>query len=237
MHNGTRGITNQPYTVNNAGVKVYAQKDAQPGDYKFKDVNNDGVVNDKDMVAIGNPNPKHLLGFNFNLEYGLFDFNMFWQGAFGFKIFNATEFYQFNTDAGFNWSADYVNDHYREADIKAFNSKGLVATFPKNTSAKYPRLDNNKRNDNFRISDFYMEDGSYLKLRNIQIGFSLPTKWLSKIQLSQVRFYVGAKNLLTITDYSGLDPEVAANEPLVMGLDKAAYPQPRMFLTGVSVKF
>jgi hypothetical protein len=237
--NGKKGIVKQPYSLNAKGDKVYAQPDALPGDFKFKDVNGDGKLTDADMVAIGNPNPHHLFGFTLNLEYGWFDFNMFWEGVYGNKVFNAAKWYGFNQDGGYNWNPDYINNHYREADVIAYDKNDkAVATFPANQSAKYPRLDPLNKNANFsKPSSFFIEDGSYIRLKSLQVGVNFPAKWFTKAQISGVRVYVGAQNLLTFTKYSGMEPEVPQTEPLVSGIDKAAYPLARMYTAGISVKF
>jgi TonB-dependent starch-binding outer membrane protein SusC len=232
-------VYNQPYTIKDNGDTVFAQASAQPGDFKFKDINGDGRVNNNDMKVLGNPFPKHLLGLNLNLQYGWFDLSMFWQGAFGNQIFNATKFYGYNNDGQYNWDANFAKDHYRLTDMEVKDgSDNVIATFPANTSAKYPRLDPSNSNGNFsKISSFYVEDGSYLRLKNIQLGITLPERWTNKIAINQVKFYVGARNLLTFTKYSGMDPEVSQSDPLVSGIDKAAYPQARAIIFGGSLKF
>jgi hypothetical protein len=140
----------------------------------------------------------------------------------------------------YNWDVDYINDHYRAEELIAKDASGnTLAVFPANEDAKYPRLNSNA---NFnRVSSFYVEDGSYMRLKNIQIGVSLPEKWLKKVSLNKFRIYAGARNLLTFTKYSGSDPEVpmseGSEENLVSGIDKAAYPQARVFLFGVNMDF
>ena len=235
---GDTVITNQPYVMR-SGRKVYAQRTARPGDFKFIDTDTSGTVNENDKVIIGNPFAKHLLGVSINLEYGIFDLSMFWQGAFGHQIFNAMKYYLYNNSGGFNWDADYVNDHYREKDVVARDAEGnVIATFPANTESGYPRLDPYNRNDNFgKISDFYIEDAGYLRLKNIQLGVKIPESLLGMAGLSDFRIYVGAVDLLTFTKYSGMDPEIYQEDPLTAGIDKAAYPHPRSFILGARVKF
>jgi TonB-linked SusC/RagA family outer membrane protein len=232
-------ITNQPYITNMvSGAKVYAQRNARPGDFKFADTNNDSTLGNDDMVIIGNPFPKHLLGVSINFEYGIFNLSMFWQGTFGNDIFNAAKYYLFNNNGGFNWSADYVNDHYRGKNIVARDEDdNVIATFPANKNAEYPRLDPTNKNNNFdRVSSFYIEDGSYIRLKNIQLGVSLPRTWIGKVGLSEFKIYLAATNLLTFTKYSGMDPEIYQEDPLSAGIDKASYPHPRSFIIGTSIK-
>jgi TonB-dependent starch-binding outer membrane protein SusC len=233
-------IVNQPSTIDTiTGEPIYAQPDAQPGDFKFVDVNGDGKIDESDMGVIGNPMPKHLLGLTLNLEYGWFDFMVFFEGKFGQKVFNAAKGYFYDQSGQYNWSPDYANSHYRADDLNVTDNEGNVLyTFPANRDAEYPRLDKSNANKNFtRSSDFYVEDGSYLRLKNIQLGVSLPSKWLNKISLSQVRMYIGAQNLLTFTKYSGLDPEVPMREMLDAGIDNSFYPICRMYTIGANIKF
>ncbi len=235
---GDTVITNQPFYYTAAGILRYAQNRAEPGDFKFADSDGDGNLTDQDKVIIGNPFPKHMLGVSMNFEYGIFNLSMFWQGTFGNDIFNATKYYLFNNNGGFNWSADYVNDHYIRREIVARDEDGnVIATFPENHDAEYPRLDPYGRNNNFgRISSFYIEDGSYIRLKNIQLGVSLPQTWLNKVKLGEFRIYVAAVNLLTFTKYSGMDPEIYQENPLTAGIDKASYPHPRSFIIGTRIK-
>ncbi|MBN1187279.1 MAG: TonB-dependent receptor [Bacteroidales bacterium] len=244
--NGTRIITNQPYVIDTTtGDPVYAQPDAQPGDFKFKDVNGDGIIDEKDIVPIGNPNPKFMYGFGINLQYGIFDFSMFFQGVYGNKIFNATKFYMYNMDGGFNWSKEYVQNHFRE-DI--YNRDGELL-YPARLDGSLPRLDPFNKNGNFsKVSDFYIEDGSYLRLKNITLGVSLPNKITQKLGIEKFRVYVSGSNLLTFTKYSGYDPEIGSKyagdpnnitkeEATTLGLDKGAYPHAKMYSAGLNLTF
>ena len=238
LPNGDRGIVNQPYTINEDGERVYAQDRALPGDFQFADTNNDGQLNSEDQTVLGNPFPKHLLGLNLSLEYRMFDLFMFWQGALGHQIWNAAKFYGVNQSGLYNWSRDYINNHYRGSDIEARDVDGnLIAVYPANINAEYPRIDPTNRNDNFRPSSFFVEDGDYLRLKNLQLGFTLPAEWTTRIQVSHLRVYLGAQNLLTFTRYSGMDPEVAQSEVLVAGIDKSSYPQARMYTMGITMSF
>ncbi len=224
-------VTNQPYTTNAAGQKVYAQK-ALPGDFQYKDINGDGKVNNGDIVPLGNPMPKFMYSLNMSFEYKIIDVQLFWQGTSGNKIFNTTKFYQANSNGAFNWSSAYVNNHYRDA-IKDKSGNLLYAA--NTTGATYPGL--NQTYSLATISDFYIEDGSYLRLKNVQIGVTLPKNWLSWINVSSFRIYVGGSNLLTFTKYSGIDPEVDVSNPMAAGIDKGAYPQAKVYTMGVNVRF
>jgi TonB-dependent starch-binding outer membrane protein SusC len=232
--NGVVVVTNQPFTTNENGDIIYAQPNAKPGDFKFKDANNDGKIDSKDIVPIGNPNPPSVFGFSLNLGYGMFDMSMFFQGVYGNKIFNATKFYMYNIDGGFNWDADYVENHYREEILDRLGN----VLFEANHDGIYPRLDPMNANENFtKISDFYMEDGSYLRLRNIQLGVTIPESFSQRAGIQKFRLYVSASNVFTFTKYSGFDPDIGSSSILVQGLDKAAYPNARIWTVGLNVSF
>lgn len=239
LENRAKVIENQPFWINNSGQKIYAQSFAQPGDFKFKDINEDGMINNEDMTVIGNPFPKHLFSLNMNFDYNRFDLTMFWHASLGHQIYNVAKYTQFNQSGQFNWSKAYYQDHYRSEEIAIKDENGtIVMTLPATTDALYPRLDPINRNRNFdRISDFYIESGSYIRLKNIQLGYSLPYEFFSKIHLRKLRLYLGATNLITFTKYSGMDPELSQADPLLAGLDKASYPQARVFIAGINIKF
>lgn len=226
-------IKNQPSITDGDGNTVYAQPSAQPGDYKWTDVDGDGKITAKDIVKLGNPHPKYLLGINISLNYQIFDLSMFWQGAFGYQIVNganANLMGYSNANGTVNLPADYVNDHYRD-DVYA---KDETLLYPANHNAKWSRPTSANLST---FSDIYVEDGSYMRLKNLQIGVRLPQPWLDATTLGDVRFYVSATNLLTFTKYTGLDPEVDTSNPLAAGIDKGVYPNAKVFTAGVSVKF
>jgi len=230
-------MTNQPFVTNETtGEKVYAQPNAQPGDYQWKDINGDGKIDNNDKTFIGNPHPKYLMGMNMNFSYGIFDLSMFWQSALDFQIFNGVNAYLLgtSTDGSKNLPATYVNDHYRD-DVSA---KDGTLLYPANYNAQWARYDPKNQNQNFdTFSSAYIEDGDYLRLKNLQIGVMLPERLTKATTLEDVRFYFGVKNLLTWTKYSGMDPELDAGNPLASGIDKAVYPSARTFTFGVNLKF
>jgi TonB-dependent starch-binding outer membrane protein SusC len=221
MIGGTLVVTNQPYTIRPAGDTVYAQPRAQPGDVRFKDLNDDGRINQDDRAVIGNPHPKFLLGINYNLSWKAFDFSMFWQGAFGHDIMMITKAWLYNNAGTSNWTPDVANRYTDE-----------------NTDADLFRLSYTDANDNDRMSDFFIEPGDYLRLKNIQVGYTLPKSLMSRVGVENLRIYVGAKDLITFTNYPGVDPEVAeSRDPLISGIDVSAYPRPRVFHAGISATF
>lgn len=200
--------------TNSAGGLI--QPDASPGDIRFVDLNGDGVINDDDRTLIGNPTPEWTYGFNLGADYKGFDFNLFVQGASGNEIFNGTRRHDLTTA---NMPARFLN---------RWTGEGTSNTIPRSTLTD--------PNGNFsRISDFYIEDGSFLRIKDLQIGYTLPSSVLPSI--SKVRLYVAAQNLLTITDYNGFDPEIGARSSLDIGIDRGIYPQARSYRFGMSVIF
>ncbi len=230
-------ITNQPYTINPTSLDtVYAQSAAQPGDYKWKDINGDGKINDRDKKVLGNPHPKHLLGMNLNFSYGIFDMTMFWQGAFGYKIMNGLKANLLgeSTDGTKNLPLDFINSHYRDS---VFSRDGNLY-YPANYNAEFARYDRSNKNQNFNtFSNIYIEDGGYLRLKTLQLGMQVPADWTRKIDVGSIRFYVNVTNLLTFTRYSGLDPEMDTSSPLNSGMDPGIYPVARTFTAGIDIKF
>ncbi|MCK9206734.1 MAG: SusC/RagA family TonB-linked outer membrane protein, partial [Salinivirgaceae bacterium] len=169
-------VTNQPYTINPDGEIIYAQPYAQPGDFRYKDINGDGKINDSDKVSLGSPYPKITYAFNFFADYelprnwGALDCKVFFQGSYGNKVFNATKFYLYNTDGAFNWSEEYAKNHY---SVELYDRNDVLVSTA-NDDAKYPRIDPLGVNGNFtNISDFYVEDASYLRLKNLEIGYTV----------------------------------------------------------------
>jgi hypothetical protein len=226
-------ITNQPYTFEANGNKVYAQPDAVPGDYKWQDSNGDGVIDSKDAVKLGDAHPKFLLGATMNFAYKWFDLSLVLQGAFGQSIFNGVNAFLLSegtATANRNLPKEWIDGHYRP-EIKEGDQVVLPA---RQENAVYA----NKNSTNYTtMSDIYIENGSYLKLSNVQVGFTLPAQWTQKMKFKDIRVYCGIRNALTFTSYSGMEPELNSNDPLQTNIDKAGYPIPRTYTFGLNVKF
>ncbi|MFH6986956.1 SusC/RagA family TonB-linked outer membrane protein [Flavobacterium collinsii] len=191
------------------------QPNAKPGDFRWTDTNGDGAITDDDKQFLGTNIPKYSFGFTVNLDYKNFDFMAFAQGAAGSKIFQGLR------------RLDILNANYQTSALGHWSGEG--------TSNDYPRLTNNDPNKNFsNMSDFYLENGNYLRLKIVQLGYTLPTNLSSKIGSDKVRFYLTGENLLTFTKYSGFDPEIGGQ---VYGVDKGVYPQARSILLGANVQF
>jgi TonB-dependent starch-binding outer membrane protein SusC len=193
------------------------QPNAKPGDVRFVDVNGDGVINPDDRTKIGNPTPDVTYGFNASVDYKGIDFSFLFQGTIGNDVFNGMQ------------RQDLRYTNRPTSILDRWNGEGTSNTVP-----RYTWIDTN---NNYRVSDLYIENGSYLRLKNIQIGYSLPESILDKIGASKCRFYVSAENLFTITKYTGADPEIGALSSFDIGIDRAIYPQARTFRLGATLTF
>jgi hypothetical protein len=192
------------------------QTGAKPGDIRFVDVNGDGIINADDRTEIGNPFPDFTLGWNLTLEYGKFDLSAFTYASVGNDIYRAYE-----------RNANFTNKDRRI--LARWTGEGST------NDAENPRYSFVDANNNARVSDRYVEDGSFIKLKNLQIGYTLPNI-LKKRNFNKLRVYVQIKNAFIITKYSGFDPEIAGGV-LDTGIDRGAYPQARIYSFGVDVKF
>ncbi len=195
------------------------QPDAVPGDIRFKDINNDGILDDKDKTVIGSAFPDLMIGLNTNFSYKNFDLVANFYGTIGNDIYNTTK----DMYSGIN-NENVIAGTYD----KVWNGEGSTNSIP--------RLSANDLNGNYkRVSSFFVEDGSYFRCKLLQIGYTIPKKVL---KVTDLRISVSAQNLFTITKYSGLDPEQAAMGSVISsGLDYLGYPNPRSFLVGLNLKF
>lgn len=196
------------------------QPNAQPGDIRFLDLNNNGEIDDGDKTYIGRGYPKLMLGFNIALNWRNWDFSTNFYGTFGNDIYNTSR-ERYSGASGENFIGGVLGE--------AWHGEG--------TSNDIPRLTYTDLNQNYnRVSSFYVEDGSYLRCKMMQLGYTLPAKLMKGTSL---RFYVSAQNLFTITKYSGMDPERPQNDggAIATGIDWNSYPNPRTFLLGVDFKF
>ncbi|CAL1517527.1 SusC/RagA family TonB-linked outer membrane protein [Chitinophaga sp. MM2321] len=214
------------YTFTKDGVTSKIQPNAKPGDIKFLDVSGpdgkpDGKIDNNDRQYAGSAYPRFTYGFSFNASYKGFDINIFAQGVYGNKLFNAVKYTGLApliTGQGYNLLADVKN-----------------AWTPENTHTNIPRVSVGDANANFgTTSDWYLEDGSYLRLKNVTLGYTLPDALSKRVHMNKLRVYVTGSNLLTFTKYSGMDPEVGTDN---YGIDLGRYPQARSFLVGLNVNF
>lgn len=187
--------------------------DARPGDFKFS----------KDPTWLGSPFPKFDYGLTFSASYKNFDMNMFWQGVSGNKIWDAKRAWQYTFDYGSGKITDV-----------------LRSWTPQNTNTDIPRASFIDPANNKRSSSFYVEDGSYLRLKNLSIGYNLPASLMKKLKITGARFYLSGQNLITITKYKGYDPEVGRSDLTGLfsaGVDVSAYPQAKLISVGIDLSF
>ena len=217
---------------NEAEVAAHADQGfEQPADgvgrYKYADINEDGVIDGDDRTFIGSPHPDFTYGFSANLGYKNFDLSLFFQGSQGNDIYNFTKFF---------------------TDFPAFVNGGrsvrvLDSWTPNNRDAELPALSTVISNAEANPNSYFVEDGSFLRLKNLQIGYTIPQTVLSKVGISNARVYVQGTNLFTITDYNGIDPEIGTLSPslpsanLDLGVDFGSFPLARTYTLGVSLDF
>ena len=193
------------------------QPNAVPGDVIFVDVNGDDVINDQDRTYLGDPTPDWTLGINGGAEYMSFDMSFLFTGAFGHQIFNGAQ----------RQDLQYANRPVSALD--RWTGEG--------TSDEVPRYTWSDVNQNYRVSDLYIENGSYLRLKNIQIGYTLPQSFLKRIKCVAWRFYISGENLVTLTGYTGADPEIGAMSSFDVGIDRGMYPAAVTYRFGTSITF
>jgi TonB-dependent starch-binding outer membrane protein SusC len=197
--------------------KAATQPGAQPGDIRFVDINEDGVINNDDRTMIGDPFPNFTMGWGLNLSYGGFDFTSYLYASVGNDVYRA---YERNLA---------MTNKYRGV-LARWTGEGST------NDARNPRYSFVDGNLNTRASDRYVEDGSFLKIKDLQLGYTLPLRSIQKLKLDRVRLYAQVKNAWTFTKYSGFDPEIAGGI-FETGVDRGAYPQARSYAIGVDLKF
>lgn len=193
---------------------------ASPGDIRFKDLNSDGVLDANDRTIIGNPWPDFVYGFTVNAAYKGFDVSMFLQGSQGNDVMNIQ---RYDTESG----TGYYNA------TKGFLEKSWSG---EGSTDRYHKI-SQKQGLNNSVSDYFVEDGSYLRMKNLQLGYNFSNVLLKNSKVKQLRLYIGAQNLFTVTGYSGLDPEIGSADPKLTGIDQGYYPQAKTFMIGINAKF
>ena len=209
-------------------------KAAQPGDLKLRDLNADGIIDTKDQTDLGNAQPKFYGGFNQTFKYKGFDMSLFFNFSVGNKVYNANKL-EFTTKYQYtdqNMLAEMANRwKWFDGDVKITDPTALAA-LNADTTMWTPT------GGNYFLHSYAIEDGSFLRLNNVTIGYSLPKDALSMLGISNLRLYATANNVFTITGYSGYDPEVSTRKStLTPAVDYAAFPRSRFFLTGVDITF
>lgn len=199
--------------------KTKVQPNAAPGDFKFIDQNGDGSLKDADdRVMLGQPNPDFTGGLNFNISWKGFDVNMSWYAALGQDVWMVTRRYDQSIS---NYTADYYENRW---------------TGP-STSNTYPRLTITDANNNWKTpSSFYVKDASYIRLKNLTLGYTLPKSITEKVKMSKARIYISGENLFTSTKYPGYEPEIGGGV-FDNGIDRGIYPQSRSIIGGINITF
>ncbi|MBD0403811.1 TonB-dependent receptor [Flammeovirga sp. EKP202] len=201
------------------------QPNANLGDIKFLDLNNDGELNDDDRTNLGNYIPTFTGSINLGAEYKGFDLNIFFTGAYGASIVNAQKFYIASSKIIMNQTKDYYNNRFHPEN---------------NPNGTMHRLTPDDPNNNMRFSDQYIEDGSYIRLQNIQLGYTFNNNLNNKLGIKKFRIYASVDNAFTITGYKGYDPANIGDlkgDPLGQGVDMGTYPTSRIFSSGVNMTF
>lgn len=190
------------------------------GRIRYKDLNNDDVINAEDRKYIGNPHPDFTLGLNLAATYKNFDFSAFVEGVFGNDIYNV---HKQMTDFTY-WNFNY-------------GARSLDAWSPENPDSDIPAVSTSNFNNEYRTSTYFVEDGSYVKLKSLVLGYTLPKSIANRIKASNIRFYLQGQNLLTLTGYNGMDVEVGAGSAMGLGIDSQFYPHTRNVNLGVNITF
>lgn len=201
------------------------QPNAGAGDFIFRDVNGDDILSDADRVKLGTPWPELTYGFNADLSYKGFDLNILLQGVAGNQIFHSNKF------------SIYPMKYFGGSGVVNASSEILDRWTPENGGNSIPKLQYVDDNGNYaNASSFYIEEGDYMRIRNILLGYSLPASLLNDAGVIKgLRLYVNAQNLFTFTSYSGFDPEIGSTNPIRAGIDDGVYPQPRTFAFGINL--
>ncbi|MEO9003190.1 MAG: hypothetical protein ABI288_00560, partial [Ginsengibacter sp.] len=188
-----------------------------PGDIRFKDLNNDGVIDQNDRTKIGNPWPELMYGLMANFGWKQFDLSLALQGVSGNDIYA-------------NWKSGTEGSNFFNYDLQMLN-----AWKSEGSGNSIPRVNVNNPNNNLRESTYFVENGSYLRLKHIQLGYTIPLKEMNIIK--KIRIYIASENLLTITKYPGFDPEISNRSSLSIGQDSGLYPQARTITAGLNLRF
>jgi hypothetical protein len=213
------------------------------GDLKFKDLNGDGIIDENDRTVIGNPLPDFTFGWTNTFRYKNFDLSVFINGSVGNDVMNYMSISLTHMNSSWTNQLTKVKNHAQLAAIDATKDYLYDITNVQVTNAgtQIPRITTADPNDNDRISSRYIEDASYVRLKNITLGYTFSKKQLRPLHLESLRLYANIQNLLTITGYSGYDPEVGASTQdssgLVYGLDYGRYPSPTVYSFGLNISF
>ena len=219
-----------PRPIANAGGGIWY------GDRMFKDLNGEGIIDTRDQTFLGSPLPKFQFGFNNSFNYKGFDLNIFFSGNVGNKVYNQMPVNQLNPLNNTNYFTGILNYAKTALVDPAGDKDDFNNVYVTNPTTTIMSLRNDNTNENGRFSNLFLEDASFIRCKNITIGYKLPQNILAKAHIYSLRLYANVSNAFTITKYTGMDPEVGSWNPLEAGYDGGYYPQSRVFTVGVNVK-
>lgn len=211
----TDGIFQNAAEVSSHPSQIALGAEAQPGDLRFVDINNDGVINSLDRTDIGDPIPNATMGFNIGFDYKNFDFALYTYASIGNDMVRAFE-------------RDVPNGNRMTYVLDRWTGEGTSNSVPRVTTGA---------TGNRVFSDYFVEDASYLRIQNVQLGYSINPDWISKSGITKARIYVAANNLYTFTKYMGYDPGASTGAPIGGGIDFGFYPVPRTYMIGANINF
>src|SRR5690606_36569343 len=208
-------IDNDPYISNDT-----RRANITPGDVRFVDTNGDNIVDEQDRVHIGDANPSLLLGFNIDLRYKGFDFSTVFSGAFGHELYDAMMMRGIDPTQSGNMDA---------VAYQRWTGQG--------SSNKYPKMSTIRANDNYRVSELGLKSGNYLRMKDVVLGYTIPETLTEQIGISNLKFYISGRNLLTFTNFDGVDPEESGTNNLTRGVIFNNYPQSKSIVLGANITF
>ena len=205
------------------------------GDRMFKDLNGDGIIDERDQTYLGSPIPKAQLGFNNTFSYKNFDLNIYFTANIGNKVYNQLRMNGESPSSSYGYMKILSQHAVLGLTDPNGSSTDVNNVYVVNPETRIVGVRNDDTNGNNRISDIYVEDGSFIKCKNISVGYTFPEKLLSKTPLRSVRIYANVTNVFIISKYTGMDPEIGGWSPIDAGVDYGFYPQPRVFTLGVNI--
>lgn len=233
-----KDITGHAIQTSN-GVMTVSPQGTWVGDVKFKDINNDGIINQDDRKIIGNPWPKFTFGFNNSFAYKNFSLNIFVQGSVGNDIVNYPR-YTNEIPGNTGTYGNYYVSVAHFAKPSSYSGTDSSAVTLTNSGYNIPRIAPGDPNGNNRMSQWFVEDGSYLRVKNVTLSYNFPQRWISHLAMTGLRASLSVQNLLTITNYTGYDPEIGMvnyGGTIMAGIDAGRYPSVRMYSFSLSANF
>jgi TonB-dependent starch-binding outer membrane protein SusC len=223
------GIT--PVSVGAAGGSIWY------GDLKFKDINGDGVINEKDMSFLGSPIPKFQIGLNNTFSFKNFDLNIFFTANYGNKVYNQQRVNLEDPIANFSYSKALTDYAKLVLNDPSGSASDIDNVHVSNPTTNIVGVRNDKTNDNNRTSDKFIEDGSFIRCKSISLGYSFSDRLIAKAHIKSLRIYVNVSNAFIITKYKGMDPEIGSWDAFNAGIDNGYYAQPRVYTIGANIAF